>query len=137
MKKKNQTWYGLYARQKLYKKNNIEGSMIWGCQYDAMLRWLQKSEIDVTANIGDNKNKGKDQLGNEVGTTGIVETDKVNNIYDLYGNGFEWTLEACVAVFRVYRGGRYNNSYSLAGHHQDSPDTISSTYSTRATLYIP
>ncbi|MCI9063536.1 MAG: hypothetical protein HFJ17_02905 [Clostridia bacterium] len=99
------TWYGLYQKNKEYsEKNNLENivgsSMIWGSQYDRMLIWMKANGKDVTTSIGDNRNKG---TGRAVGTTGIVETDKINNIYDLYGNSYEWTLEAYDMNFRVYR----------------------------------
>ena len=83
------TWYGLYAYGKTYTNsiNSIVSSMIWGSQYDAMMRWMQNGEnkIDVTGNIGGNRNTGT--------KTGTVETDIIKNIYDLYGCYYEWTLE--------------------------------------------
>ena len=96
------TWYGLYAYGKKYtnpnNSNSVESSMIWGSQYDAMLRWMQSGEnkVDVTGNIG-----------NEINTsetiTGGTETDVIRNIYDIYGGRSEWTLEAVDASCRVYR----------------------------------
>ena len=38
-----------------------------------------------------------------MGETGIVETDKVNNIYDLLGNGIDWSLEGWKTTLRVGR----------------------------------
>ena len=93
-------WYGLYAYGKKYTNpnnpNSVESSMIWGSQYDAMMRWMQDNDVDVTGNIGDNRNTGT--------TTGTSETDIINNIYDLYGCHYEWTLEANDTVSRVSRG---------------------------------
>ena len=89
-------WYGLYAYGKTYNTSSVESSMIWGSQYDAMMRWMQDNGVDVTGNIGDNRNTGT--------TTGTSGTDIINNIYDLYGCHFEWTLEAFYTGGRVYRG---------------------------------
>ena len=89
-------WYGLYAYGKTYNTSSVESSMIWGSQYDAMMRWMQDNGIDVTGNIGDNRNTGT--------TTGTTGTDIINNIYDLYGCHFEWTLEASNTRIRVDRG---------------------------------
>ena len=88
--------------------------MIWGSQYDQMMIWMQKNDIDVTINIGENRNLGTtDANGNRVvGTTGTTPTDKINNVYDLYGNGWEWTLEARFAHLRATRGGNYDRNYS-------------------------
>ena len=96
-------WYGLYAYGKTYTNNNIENntvesSMIWGSQYDAMMRWMQSGEhgVDVTDDIGNNRNGGS--------TTGSTSTDVIKKVYDLYGCHYEWTLEALDANGRVYRG---------------------------------
>ena len=93
----NNLWYGLYAYGKTYNTNSVESSMIWGSQYDVMLRWMQSGEnkVDVTGNIGDNRNKTQ--------TTGNTETDIIRNIYDLYGCKFEWTLEVINMSSRVRR----------------------------------
>lgn len=97
------TWYGLYAYGKKYtnqnKPNSVESSMIWGSQYDAMLRWMQSGDnkVDVTGNIGGNRN-----TSNTI--TGETETDVIRNIYDIYGGRFEWTLEADRTKFRDNRG---------------------------------
>ena len=80
----NNRWYGLYAYGKTYNTSSVESSMIWGSQYDAMMRWMQGNDVDVTGNIGG--------------------TDIINNIYDLYGCHFEWTLEADRTNLRVIRG---------------------------------
>ena len=89
-------WYGLYAYGKTYNTSSVESSMIWGSQYDAMMRWMQDNDVDVKGNIGDNRNRGT--------TTGTTGTDIINNIYDLYGCHYEWTLEACDTEIRSFRG---------------------------------
>ncbi len=94
----NNRWYGLYAYGKTYTNSydSVESSMVWGSQYDAMMRWMQDNDVDVTGNIGDNRNTGT--------TTGTSETDIIKNIYDLYGCHYEWTLEAFNTGYRVSRG---------------------------------
>ena len=92
----NNRWYGLYAYGKTYNTSSVESSMIWGSQYDAMMRWMQGNDVDVTGNIGNNRNTGT--------TTGTSGTDIINNIYDLYGCHYEWTLEAYITNNRVHRG---------------------------------
>ena len=55
---------------------------------------------------------------------------RVNNIYDLAGNVFEWTMEAGSPRYRVLRGGSYSNSgsYNPASSRgssiPDKPGTI-------------
>ena len=125
------TWYGLYANQKLYKVGEIQGRMIWGCQYDAMLKWLAGNSIDVTSKTPNGASKNTSQRA------GTQESDKLCNIYDLLGSSHEWTLEASNADFRVYRGGYYDYSRSPASRVSNSPTNTGSNDSTRATLYIP
>ena len=95
----NNKWYGLYAYGKTYKTSSVESSMIWGSQYDAMMRWMYDNGkgTDVKKDIGNNRN--------DTQTTGAKkDTDIINNVYDLYGCHFEWTLEANDTNSRVLRG---------------------------------
>ena len=99
------TWYGMYKKQKEYaSKNNlssVKSSMIWGSQWDSVLNWIligsDKEKVTATGN-GNHSGKVMD--------TGATATDKMNNIYDLEGNRWEWTLEACSTEQRVCRGRR-------------------------------
>ena len=76
-------WYGLYAYGKTYNTSSVGSSMIWGSQYDAMMRWMQKERIDVT----------------DIGTS----NQTLKNIYDLCDGYYELTLEAS-GENRVARG---------------------------------
>ena len=110
----SQTWYTQYKLCKTIKANeNVATSMLWGCQWDATMRWMQTSSNSEVANFPTNS-EGK---GNYRGTQG--STDKaiptgsnpnyaVNNIYDMAGNVFDWTIEANITFYRVVRGGHYD-----------------------------
>ena len=63
-------------------------------------------------------------------------TDVINNIYDLYGCHYEWTLEACVSKIRARRGGYSGDSYSPPRRDNFYPDIAGSLNSSRATLYV-
>ena len=90
-------WYGLYNKCKEYapegETKSVVSSMTWGSQYDAMMNWMQKNGINVTAT----GNRNTDTA------TGTSETDLLKNIYDLYGCHCEWILEASSAGIRVGR----------------------------------
>ncbi len=128
-------WYGLYAKAKTYtnSKNSITSTMIWGSQYDAMLNFALLNGNDsskVTAE-GNGNHSGK------LIKTGITKTsDSINNVYDLEGNMWEWTLEANLSDRRVNRGGGYFGSESPAYRGYNTPDSTDSIFSSRLTLYI-
>ena len=43
-------------------------------------------------------------------STGALKAAKINNIYDMAGNLYEWTMEGYNTVTRVYRGGYFENT---------------------------
>jgi len=127
------TWYGLYAIQKKYETDSVKGSMIWGSQYDAMMTWLGDA---AHTTIGDNRNKTIE--------TGNVKEDKIKNIYDLYGNRFEWTLEADSDDMRIIRGGGKRVNQPPSYRRGESPTLAESSapryereeVGARITLYV-
>ena len=141
------TWYGLYQKEKEYsEKNNLTNvvgsSMIWGSQYDQMMMWMQGNGIDVTSYTPTNL-EGVVASKNKSRKTGTEPKDKLNNIYDLLGNGEEWTLESSSPTSRTGRGGTYRTGYTgddstsascySAGQN---PYTIYDKFSSRITLYV-
>ena len=103
-------WYGLYARQKKFAidngHNTLGSHMVWGSQYDAMMTLLTNNSIDVTW-----ESPIPGAIINTTHITGAESKDKLNNIYDLLGNSFEWTAEAYKNAYRVYRGSVYESIY--------------------------
>ena len=125
-------WYGLYAKQNSYATENgvsssVVSSMIWGSQYDAIMNWIGDSD---TLKIGSNRNSDSSRR------TGSKPTDKINNIFDLYGLRLEWTMEAYSTSSRVYRGGGYVNDLSPSRRGSSSPKIPDVYCSSRPTLYI-
>lgn len=126
-----ETWYNMYKRCKNLKgKNtNIETGMIWGNEWDRTLMWLiesgskTKEEItDDSTSWGNYYNATFEYENSSGGTstkkensntripTGSAERNKANNIYDLAGNVYDWTMEANSTNYRVLRGGYYSSS---------------------------
>ena len=99
------TWYGLYKYHSSYSEflgevdvlPEVGSSMIYGSQYDQMMIWLNSNEIDVTSATPNGASRNTSRI------TGSRDNDKLNNIYDLLGNSFEWTLEANYTNRRVLR----------------------------------
>ena len=138
-------WYGLYNKAKTYAPESasqkVVSSMIWGSQYDAMLKWMKGNNINVTSSsptdlsIGTtSKNPTRVTGGENSGQT--VSKDKLSNIYDLLGNSLEWTQEASSTVYRVNRGGIYADSLAPSFHYDFIPTDTASSYGSRLTLYI-
>ena len=127
-------WYGLYARQRNFADDNgltsVDSSMIWGSQYDAIMNWIANGDnTKIKDNSGTNKNSDGARR------TGSKPTDKINNIFDLYGLRSEWTMEAYRTNYRVSRGGGYRNS-SPSHRNFSDPIVTSDGSSSRPTLYI-
>ena len=142
----NQTWYTMYKLSKtIAVNNNVKTSMIWGCQWDATLRWMQNyGTTDEVKNFPTNSEgkgnyEGTQSDGNHAIPTGSNPSYAVNNIYDMAGNVYDWTLEANYTLSRVLRGGSYDHtaSRSPASYRSDSfPTDSDSSNGSRSTLYV-
>ena len=119
------SWYTIYRDSKTIKENenkNVITNMIWGCLWDHTLNWFITSgnktynEIINSTSWGNYENvtfEYKDLSGNIVTKdrwksipTGSTEYTKANNIYDMAGNVWEWTLSGYFRD-RTLRGGTY------------------------------
>ena len=138
-------WYGLYNKAKTYAPENasqkVVSSMIWGSQYDAMLKWMKGNKINVTSSSPTDLSIGTTSRNTTRVTGGAnngqtVSKDKLSNIYDLLGNSSEWTQEANSTDYRVYRGGDYNNSLAPSIRYDYYPTSTYSNIGSRLTLYI-
>ena len=141
-------WYGLYNKAKTYAPENasqkVVSSMIWGSQYDAMLKWMKGNKINVTSSSPTDLSIGTTSRNTTRVTGGAnngqtVSKDKLSNIYDLLGNSLEWTQEAYNTDFnnRVYRGGYYDISSAPSRRYgSDFPTRTNSVCGSRLTLYI-
>ena len=92
----NQNWYVMYQKSKTIAPGS---SMIWGCQWDAVLKWFltdDNTKNYVTNSVG----------GNYEGSRQPTGYHSVKNIYDMAGNVYEWTLEATNASYRDLRRGQ-------------------------------
>ena len=134
-------WYGLYAYQKKMAEDNgltsVKSHMIWGSNYDAMLRWALEGAD--AAKVTGSGNAAHDLSSvYETGKETIAgKVDRINNIYDLEGNGYEWTAEANATNCRSNRGGHSFRNYAASRRDNDgSPRNAHSHYLSRPILYI-
>lgn len=108
-----------FAEQNKYKK--ITTSVMYGVQWDSMLRFIVSDEYNVnnstkwgnystaTLNYTDINGNSYVKKAGEVRLlkAGSSEDIKVKNIYDIAGNAYEWTIESAGNEARVVRGGSY------------------------------
>ena len=151
------SWYDTYANLRTLGANeNVKANIIWGCLWDETLQWFRESGAKTDAEIYNSATWGnhKDSEGftyytNVAGSTGSkmkgsgksiptgsTERNKANNIYDMAGNQWEWTLEGNGFLNRRKRGG--NGSYVASGYsvgyrYNTYPDSAGAS---RAYFYI-
>ena len=104
----NKTWYEMYQKCKtvVEESETIKGttSMIWGCQWDATMKWFLESEDpEVVEYVTDSTGKGNYSGSLLTNGTGSNDDYSVNKIYDMAGNVYDWTLEASNTNSRIYR----------------------------------
>ena len=145
MMNQNVTWHQMYdVLKKLNTTSNaVTTGMIWGCQWDHMLKTIHGS-LDgggVTYNVG----KGHYSRHNTKTNTGENEADKVRNIYDIE-NTSEITMEANPSKsIRIKRGGDGSAIrppdggepiYSVSASTRTEVSLMGDSYTSRAVLCI-
>ena len=126
------TWYGLYNTIRKIEENK---QMIWGCQYDQVIKFLKEN--------GEEPEIGHTYIADSRVLSGQNEQDCMKNIYDLEGNHEEWTAEAYSTNDRALRGSSFNDvarfdHFYPASQRDDNyyPNTSNNYFSSRTTLYL-
>ena len=104
-------WHSMYVYSEKYSQKGVISEMIWGCQWDAMLKFILTGDEAEHVTAGD---KVSHELDNPYKTGGtnyseiykgeIRYQDIASNIYDLEGNVYEFTQESDSTKWRVNRG---------------------------------
>ena len=150
-------WYTHYNECMKFDDENVTSGMMYGTLWDATMQWLS-SNYDVgytgntTSGYGNYNTEAVIVRDNNTtiivkpsGTsqklqTGQTSYTKSNNIYDLSGNHYDWTQEACYTHSRVLRGGFDDDAISdytySASRYQDNPTNAYTFSSSRAHFYI-
>jgi len=151
------SWYDTYVNLRtLVPNENLKANIIYGCLWDETLQWFRESgaktdeDIYNSASWGNHKDSegftyytnvagstgSKTQNSGKSIPTGSTERNKANNIYDMAGNQWEWTLEGYGLYDRRVRGGGCSGNasvYSVGGRSSNYPNYASAS---RAYFYI-
>ena len=123
-------WYGLYNTIRNVSENK---QMIWGCQYDQVIKFLKEG--------GEEPEIGHTYIATKRALSGQNELDEMKNIYDFEGNHYEWTTEADSTNYRACRGSNYYNTYGgrfypVSYRGDFYPTDRAYDNSSRSTLYL-
>lgn len=102
----------VYKSKQMYtdkSKYGVTSTLIYGVEWDAIMKWISTGENSNF--IKDSSDKGfytYDKDWNQIAEENITKTGSnrnfaVNNIYDLAGNVYEWTMEAFKDRSRIRR----------------------------------
>ena len=122
------------ASSNTIRKIDENKQMIWGCQYDQVIKFLKENEEAPEI--------GHTYIAGSIALSGQNEQDCMKNIYDLEGDHFEWTAEAISTSDRAFRGSDYDTA-SFGSFYPASdrgggryPYDSYSNDSSRSTLYL-
>ncbi len=136
----NQDWYTMYKLCKTVATNSsVNTHMIWGCQWDGVLRWFSTStDKNISQKISTSDGKGNYD-NYYVNATGSNDEYSYNNIFDMAGNVYERTMECSGNNVRVIRGGSHKNNgqyHPISFRGQYETTAKSPDYGTRTAMYI-
>ena len=129
---------------------SVTSTLIYGVQWDAIMQWIDPAYktgscasdsfvADSTGKGNYNEDANTNTWKGEVTTTGASEAYAVNNVYDLAGNVYEWTMESYNTSFRLLRGGCYfdtGSGFPASNRSYDIPSDSDDSIGFRVTLFL-
>ena len=120
-------------------ETNVKSTLCYGVQWDAVMNFIDNRYVNGTAEGYVKDSTGKGNYTGNIAKTGDQETYAVKNIYDMAGNVYEWTMEACGTDGRVGRGGCYyisGGDYPASNRSYNIPVYSDNFVGFRVTLYL-
>ena len=155
-----QTWYTMWKKSPRISTGGANVHMIWGIQWDETLKWLIDTGEKTYAEIGDDSTSWGNYSNNRftyytntskstatkaansdtIIPGGAYEGANTNNVFDLAGNVWDWTLESDgsgIGDYRYERGGfYYGNGYSSPAAYRIYNSPYNSLRRCRFTLQL-
>ena len=131
-------WWGLYYSQRnsnvVGNKKHVRTNMIWGQQWDAMLKYFDKVGKDYSK-WGTNS-AGVVNSGQAINSSGAK--DIIYNVYDLRTNAYDWIAESNDTLLdsHTLRGGYHFISLAASNRVLNSPYLKYNDYGSRLVLYL-
>ena len=157
----SQTWYTMWKKARKLSGTSAGVQMIWGIQWDETLKWLIDTGEKTYSEVGSDStswgnyqnnsftyytNTSKSTATKPSGTysyvripSGAYEGANANNVYDLAGNVYDYTLKSAGSYNRISYGACYENSYNYCRASYNSDQNPSISYQTtglRCSLFI-
>ena len=136
------------SAESMISNEYVQTGLITGTAWDTTCHWIEGSlkSINELASLKDSRYYGNynnslspaNENSGTKRTAGFNENWKVKNIYDLAGNVWEWTSEACSSYF-IRRGGNFRNDgsgYPVSYRSDDGASDTNDALGFRPRLYI-
>ena len=137
---KSQTEFKEIAKTKMYNNNIVKSAMSSGIQWDMVMHFVDGKYDATGKNVFDVKVYNGERHTGSKANSGKNNNDKVQNIYDLEGNCWEYVAEknnTSTSAQFVYRGGyygRYSGDRASGRFRYSDEDNGNGTF--RPILYI-
>ena len=156
-----QTWYTLWKKARKVTGTSAGVQMIWGIQWDETMKWLidtgEKTYAEIVSDSTSwgnyfnnsftyytNTSKStatKEIYADRIIPSGAYEGANANNVFDLAGNVYQWTLESWgsgTSNERRYRGGIgwYYGFHDPAAERNGTDPVSVSNVGMRCSLFI-
>ena len=129
------------SAENMISNEYVQTGLLTGKAWDTICHWIKSDDELKDSRTYGNYNDSLAPANENSGTkrtAGFNENWKVKNIYDLAGNVWEWTSEACSSYF-IRRGGNFRNDgsgYPVSYRSDDGASDTNDALGFRPRLYI-
>lgn len=122
---------------------NVTSTLMYGVQWDAVMQWMDPAYKEESCDLNDSYVANSEGEGYYTPSAPEAPTKTgyygVNNVYDLAGNVYEWTMESFDTDSRINRGGNYYSTgtvYPASSRNANVPSMTHDNFGFRIALYL-